>query len=64
MIINKNVYEWGFMHGCVTKTLQVDFGKKDGPKIPSGKFLFKNEEYRTQYEQMSRSTVKINPNLQ
>ena len=64
MIINKSAYERGFMHGCVTKTLQVDFGKKDGPKKPSGKFLFQNEEYRTQYEQVSRSAVKIDPNLE
>ena len=61
MIINKSAYERGFMHGCVTKTVQVDFGKKDGPKKPSGTFLFQNEDYRSKFEQMSRMAFQADP---
>lgn len=61
MIINKSAYERGFMHGCVTKTVQMDFAKKDGPKKPSGKFLFQSEDYRNKYDRVSRSTPAEDP---
>ena len=55
MIINKAAYERGFMHGVVTKTLQTNFGKKDGPKKPHGSLLFQNEEYTERLEGLSRA---------
>ena len=55
MIINKAAYERGFMHGVVTKTLQTNFAKKDGPKKPNGSLLFQNEEYTERLENLKRA---------